>query len=256
MFVLVGMTVEERAARSLIWDFLQLKKEFNPTLRQRGVQLSDVITAEIKGSKLRKDLRKDRGSRNVRRRAFGMLDKTLGLLEQHNCQLVGKIVVKPVDVPYRDTPVYSDAIARMAASFEAQLAAARTNGLMILDARTKVKNAPSVQGVTTRRFRSGGDPLSHLVESPVFGHSDTHVALQVADIIASGILFPIACSQYCSELDWNVHPHPRYQEVKDRFGERVQRLEYRYTDADGAKRGGFQVLDPTQGRPTHLMFRD
>lgn len=53
------------------------------------------------------------------------------------CQLVGKIIVKPVDVPPSGTPIYSTAIAEMAASFEAQLAAAKAKGLLVLDARTR-----------------------------------------------------------------------------------------------------------------------
>ena len=254
VFVLVGVTVPEQAVRGLTWDFLRLKKEFNPSLA--SVRLDELIRTEVKGSKLRKDLRKDRGSRNNRRRAFQLIDRTIGLLEQHRCQLVGKITIKPVDVTSRDTPIYSTAIAEMAASFEAQLAAARTRGLMVLDARTKVKNSPSVHGITTRRLRKGGDQFPHLVESPVFGHSDTHVPLQVADIVASAVLFPIACSQYCSDLEWNVHPHQRYEEVRERFGERLQRLEYRYTNADGQRRGGFQVIDAIEQRPTHLLFHD
>lgn len=258
VFVLVGMTVPQPALTDVTWDFIQLKKEFMPSLQAKAVRFSDLIEAELKGSKLRKDMRKDRGSRNVRRRALGILDKTLTILETHNCQLVGKIVVKEVDPvdPVPERTVYSRAIAEMATSFEAQLAAARTDGIMILDARTKVKNTPSVMGITTRRYKSGGNLLPHLVESPVFGHSDTHVPLQIVDIVASAILFPLACLQYCSDLDWNVHPHPRYREVKEKFGERVSRLEYRYNDAEGVRRGGFQAIDPLEQRPTHLMFRD
>ena len=44
----------------------------------------------------------------------------------------------------------------------------------------------------------------------MFGHSDSHVALQVADILASAVLFPAACSAYCQALTWNQHIHPGY----------------------------------------------
>lgn len=258
VFVLVGVTVPDSTVNQLIWDFLQLKKELNPSLDRDNVRLSNVIEHEMKGSKLRADVRKDRGARNVRRRAYRALDQIFGLLDQHNCQLVGKIVVKVPDAehPPTDRAVYSQAIAEMAESFQAQLAAAGTSGMMVLDARTKVKNTPSVMGITTRRFRSGGSKFPNLVESPVFGHSDTHVPLQIADIVASAVLFPIACAEYCAELEWNTHPHPRYRDVKERYGERLQQLEYRYTDAEGVRRGGFQVIDPIDHRPTHLLFRD
>lgn len=258
VFVLVGVTVPLQAVNALTWAFLKLKKELNPSLAKDSVRLSDLIQAEMKGSKLRADFRKDGRGRNVRRRAFRAIDKIFELLEQHNCQLVGKIVVKVADQPSppAERAVYSPAISEMAASFQAQLAAADTDGLMILDARTKVKNTPSVMGVTTQRFRKGGSAYPNLVESPLFGHSDTHVPLQIADIIASAVLFPIACSEYCSDLAWNTHPHVRYKQVKERYGDKLQRLEYRYTDGDGSRRGGFQVIDPIDRRPTHLLFRD
>lgn len=158
--------------------------------------------------------------------------------------------------PPTERAVYSGAIAEMATSFEAQLAASKTEGMMILDARTKVKNTPSVMGITTRRYRSGGNRFPHLVESPVFGHSDTHIPLQLVDIVASAVLFPIACLEYCNDLAWNVHPHHRYRDIKDRFGQRISRLEYRYSDAEGVRRGGFSVIDPIEQRPVHLLFRD
>lgn len=256
VFVLVGVTVPRPSVNDLTWDYLALKKELNPSLCER--QLSELIAFEMKGATLRKDLRKDRGRRNVRRRAYRALDKVFALLEAHNCQLVGKIIVKVPDhhTPMKDRAVYSRAIAEMAETFQSQLAAADTEGMMILDARTKVKNVPSVMGITTRRFKSGGSHYPNLVESPVFGHSDTHVPLQIADILASAVLFPIACTEYCADLSWNAHPHPRYRDIKERYGERLQKLEYRYTGADGQRRGGFQVIDPIDHRPTHLLFRD
>lgn len=258
VFVLVGMSVPQEAVRPLTWDFLQLKKELNPSLRQPQVQLSKVMTLEMKGSQLRADFRKDLGGRNTRRRAHRALDQIFTILEQHRCSLMGKIHVKIPDArkPKADRQTYSEAIAEMATTFQAQLTATRAAGMMILDARTKIKNVPNVMGINTRRFRSGGGEYPNLAESPVFGHSDTHVPLQVADILASAVLFPVACAEYCAGLSWNVHPHPRYREIKERYGERLQRLEYRYDGPDGRRRGGFQVIDPIECRPTHRLFRD
>ena len=255
-FVLVGMTVPSRHLKNLAWDYLRLKKEFNPSFD--ALRLSELVEAEVKGSKLRKDIRKDRGSRNVRRRAIGYLDSTLDLLETYDCQLVGRIVIKRVDDMNgaSDRVAYSTGIAEMATTFQAQLAAARAQGLMVLDARTKIKNTPSAHGITTRRFKSGGDVYPNLVESPVFGHSDTHIHLQLVDVIASAVVFPVACQVFCSEQAWNAHPHPNYSVIRERFGPRLQQLEYRYTDAQGQRRGGFQVVDPVGRRPTHLLFRD
>ena len=256
VFVLVGMTVPASRQRNLIMDFLRLKKEFEPRLAVSAVRLSEIVNVEIKGSKLRKDLRNDRASRNTRRRAVGFIDKSIRVLEDHGCQVFGKVIVKSEGRAGNDTPTYAQAIAEMATTFDAQLAASGSDGIMILDARTKVKNESNVHGITTRRFRANGGSLHHLLEAPVFGHSNTHVPLQLVDIIASAVIFPMACLSYCSDLAWNAHPHDRYSEVKERFGARMQHLEYRYVDDAGVRRGGFQVIDQVQQRPTHLLFRD
>jgi hypothetical protein len=73
-------------------------------------------------------------------------------------------------------------------------------GLVVLDSRTKVKNTGNADVITTQIFRQGGDPFQQFVEVPVFGHSDSHVVLQIADIIASTVVFPAACSAFCGPL--------------------------------------------------------
>lgn len=254
-FVLLGVTVPEQSIKDLTWDFLQLKKKFNPSLTGRGVQLSDVIRFEMKGSKLRVDIRK--GSRNQRRRAELIIGATFDLLDQYDCTLVGKVVIKRLDPSYStpDPAVYGKAVGEMATLFETQLAAPpATPGIMVLDARTKVKNAPNVHTITTQRFKAGGNAYPHIIESPVFGHSDTHVPLQIADLLASAVVFPIACHQYCSAHSWNHHPHEHYGDIKNKFGSRLKKLEYRFTDAAGVARRGLAVDDPVGGRSVNLLF--
>lgn len=89
----------------------------------------------------------------------------------------------------------------------------------------------------------------------MFGHSDSRVPLQIADIIASALVFPIACSVYCSTYDWNAHVRPEYLSLRDRFGSRLQGLEYRYVASDGRRSGGFEVEDRIARQPSHLLLR-
>jgi hypothetical protein len=117
----------------------------------------------------------------------------LKLLEEEHAAIIGEVFIKG-EKPLSNW-VYPQAVAAIANRFEHQLRAADTQGMIIMDARTKVKNTPSVHRLTTERFKSGGDPVAHLIESPTFGHSDAHVVLQIADIVASALLFPMACAQ-------------------------------------------------------------
>jgi hypothetical protein len=251
VLVIAGIVVAEASRKNLIWDYISLKKKYARHALTARSKLSELIAHEIKGSDLRADLRK--GGRNQVRRAIGILDDVVDLLERHHATLVGYVHVK-CDGKGPHKGVYPDAIARIAEQFEAQLRAADTTGVMILDARTKVKNVPSVQTITTRQFKTGGDTLPHLSESPVFGHSDTHVLLQVADLIASSLLFPMACSAYCDGLKGNVHHDSNYDQLRTRYGERLRRLEHRYVDDQGARRGGVIVFDTRNWRKSVELF--
>lgn len=253
VFVLAGVTVPADKAKSLTWGFLQLKKAFEPSLAR--VQFSDLVRHEIKGATLRKDLRAS--GRKRRRRAVGILDKTLSLLEANDCLLAGKVIVKETGRPVNDTSVYAKAVQHLATTLEASLAASGTEGILVLDSRTKVKNEGNVHSITTQRFRTGGDAFPHLLEAPVFGHSDTHVPLQIADLVASALIFPLACHVYCAEHTWcrHVDGAEHFGALRERFGSRLQNLEYRYIDRTGRRVGGFHVEDHHDHQPTHLLFR-
>jgi Protein of unknown function (DUF3800) len=234
-----GLIVPGGQQLNLAWDFLQLKKIYNPSLA-RATYLSEVIRTEVKGSDLRADLRA--GTRRRRRRAIGFLDKVFTLVERYQCRLVGRVWVKDLDVELIDRKVYSSGVGWIGQAFHQYLDVRDQEGLVLLDSRTKVKNTPNVDGVTTQRLRHGGNAFPRLCESPVFGHSDSHVVLQIADVIVSALMFPCACAAYCSHLTWNDHARPEYEDVRARYGQRLKDLQYRYFDQSaGQWRGGLYV---------------
>lgn len=255
LFVVAGLSVASAQQKSLTMEYVKLKKEFEPQLQRPERTLSDLIRFEVKGSKLRRDIRSERSGRNIRRRALTYLERTVSLLETHGCRIMGKVLIKTDRQALDDKREYPKAIQEIAVTFNSQAAASSAEGIMILDSRTKVKNEGNVHGITTRRFRRGGDFYPRLAEAPVFGHSDTHVPLQLVDILASGILFPIACLEYTPDSPDNIHRHQKYQQIKDLLGGRLSRLEHRYINHQGVERGGFQVVDPIERRGTHLLFR-
>lgn len=251
VLVLAGLIVESSEVKSMIMDYVQIKKEFNSSLARPEVWLSEVLKAEVKGSDLRKDIRA--GSRRQVRRAFGYLDRVLDLLEERKVKIVAEVFVKG-EQPLKSW-VYSDAIAKLAVQFEEKLKQKEALGIMVLDARDKYKNVPGVHRITTERFKRGGDKLSHLAESPVFGHSDSHVMLQLSDIVASAFLFPMACAGYCGSLLDNLHIAEKYDAVRDRYGQRLQGLEHRYRGEDGKFIGGIRVWDDMNRQPSIAMFQ-
>ena len=88
----------------------------------------------------------------------------------------------------------------------------------------------------------------------MFGHSDTHLLLQVADVVASGLVYPSACAAYLDAISGDPHRDPALAVIRSTFGSRLARLEYHYTDQAGDRRGGFRVIDQAGGQPTSLLF--
>ncbi|KWX01414.1 hypothetical protein LI90_2442 [Carbonactinospora thermoautotrophica] len=253
VFCIVGVIVEDRRLKKLVWDFLALKKEFEPSLTARA-NLSDVVRHEVKGANIRADIRST--SRRRRRRALRILDSTLQLLQANDCRLIGRVWVKMEDVPMDETAVYTSSVSAMCEYFHHFLESREQSGALILDSRTNKQNAANVHCITTRKFRTGGDPYRRLVESPLFGLSDTHVVLQISDLLASAVVFPLACMAYCSDLTWNTHSIHAYHELKGGFAERVAALQYRFPHPETGKwSGGVVVSDRRMGRSGKLLFQ-
>jgi Protein of unknown function (DUF3800) len=253
VFALIGLIVPGDKLRSLNWAFLQLKKQFNPSLA--NVRLSDLIQTEIKGSDLRADLRS--GRRDRERRAIGLLDKTVSLVEANGCSIVGRVIAKDPLTPMQDASMYSSASWWVCRTFHANLVERRQDGLVVLDSRAKVKNTPNAVGIATQMYRTGGDPLHRLVEVPVFGHSDSHVALQIVDLIASALVYPAACAAYAMQHSWNQHANPAYLNIRSRFGPQLKKLQYRYYDQNsGNWKGGIHASGATGNLNVTHLFTD
>ncbi|MGX4691382.1 DUF3800 domain-containing protein [Streptomyces sp. JNUCC 63] len=251
VLVVGGFTVHDSHIKGLTWDFLNVKKKYRPQLRH-AVHLSEVVHTEIKGSDVRKDIRV--GNRDRRRAAMLLVDSVLAILERCNARLLARVWVKEEGLPFNETGVYGTSVGSLTETFQAQLTDCHSRGVVVLDSRTKSKNVPNVHCVTTRKYRSGGDSLKGVIESPVFGHSDTHTLLQLSDLVVSSLLFPIACHAYLSDVTWNVHCDDAYRPLREQFGERLRKLQFRYQDPVGKWRGGIVVSDRRTGQSSRLMF--
>jgi hypothetical protein len=252
VFVLGGVVINQARLAEFTLDWLQLKERFFPNLQIPNSDFLDWIVMEIKGAELRKRIRE--GPRDPRRHALGFMDKFLDLLEQYNARLLGRLYVKSIGVPFNGRAVYTSAVQSLAASFQSFLATEQGDGLMILDSRNKPTNTNVSHSVFTQKFRAAGDAYNRLVEMPVFGHSDNHAGIQAADMICSAFLFPMAAFVYCQGHVNNIHVHLQYHRIRDRYGERLKRMQFRYQDADQWWRGGITVSDGIGHQKGGVLF--
>lgn len=202
--------------------------------------LDDVLT-EIKGANLKAMIRE---SHRKRRIAFRFYTDLLNLLETNDARIFGRVWVKQIGVPLDGRAVNTFSIQAMCRTFQNMLEDRDDEGLMVIDSSTPGLNAMVSHSIFTQRFQAAGDRYERLIEMPTFGHSKNHVGLQIADIIASGLITPIAGYTYCTADMTGVHVHARYREIKQRYASRLRVLQYRYQDATGTWCGGYTVSDP------------
>jgi hypothetical protein len=128
-------------------------------------------------------------------------------------------------------------------------------GWVVADSRTPTDNAAVAMSIFTQKFKVEGDEYGRVLEMPTFGHSQNHVGLQIADLLGSALLFPMATYRYCSGHVRNVHVDPAFSTLVSRYGLRLRRLQYRFRDDEGRRRGGITVNDRISQRSGAVLFR-
>jgi len=253
IFCIAGLILPQNELPNVTAEFLDLKRRFNPSYASTLSHDLEIMLYEIKGSNLRSDIKN--GTRNIRRRAVGILDKTINIIENYNGKLIARTYIKEPGGSFSGNAVYTSAIQTLCENFQNFLAANNTTGIVVADSRKKNQNNKVSFSIFTKKFKMVGDEYPNILEMPVFGHSENHVGLQISDWIASAILFPSLAHVYCSGYVNNVHIHPQNQLIKDRFIEKIKALQYRYVNG-GRYVGGISVSDGIlRRRSSSYLFR-
>lgn len=252
VLVLSGLIVEERNLSSLNKEFLELKRKFSPNVELKHDL--DIIFHEMKGSDLKKDLRDK--NRNKRRRAKGFLNKVFDILEKYNVKLVSRIYIKKPAAEFNGVSVYTSAVQKFYESFNQYLYENDDVGVVIADSRNHTLNRLVSHSIFTQKNKLSkfGDAYPHIAEVPLFGHSENHSMIQIADFICSALLFPIASYVYCTNYIQNVHVTQKDKEIQNDFIDRIKDISYRYLLRD-KMRGGIVVVDAISKRSSTLMLK-
>lgn len=251
VFVLAGIIVDESRLHGLTIDYLNLKQRFFPGKLSPTADFLQWVLAEIKGNEIRKRARS--GSHRERSHAFSFLDAFLGLAEKYNLKIIGRLWVKGIGQPFNGRPVYTSSVQRICTYFNQFLMSSNSTGLIVADSRDPALNANVAHSVFTMKFKAAGDVFPRLMEMPVFGHSENHVGIQMADILCSALLYPLATCTYCLGHVTSPHVQPSHLGLKRRFGARLRSLQYLYSEA-GKCRGGITVSDAIGKKSSAMMF--
>jgi hypothetical protein len=130
--------------------------------------------------------------------------------------------------------------------------------MIIADSREKTQNAQVAHSIFTQMFKRGGNEYPHILEMPTFGHSENHAGLQLADALASGLLFPMALHSYCHPTIRSHLVRPGYKALNQRFGPQLDKLQHVYPHPEraGHALGGITVANTLGTLNSALLFHD
>lgn len=255
VLVVAGVVIDQRLLENLTRAFIELKSKFYPRLVRSSHHRLSRILPEIKGADLRRALRSGAPRRN-RRQTIGFLDEFMDLLEYHDARIFGRLWIKVPGDPCDDRPIYTYSVQAVCEDFQNLLEASGDQGLVIADSRSPTPNAAVAHSIFTQKFKTEGDRYPRILEMPTFGHSQNHAGLQVADLLCSAMLFPMATRRYClGHGVENVHVDSAFGVLANRYGQRLEAMQHRYKDDQNRRRGGITVSDPLGHQNGRMLFR-
>lgn len=250
LMVIAGVALDHRSLPVITNEFLRLKARFFPR-KVKGTRILDYVLAEVKGSDLRAGIRAS--SRDKRRHTIGFLDEVMKILTRNDGKVFGRVWVKD-GAALDPRSSYTFAIQDLSQHFNHLLVAENDLGLVLCDGRLHHQDAQVSHSVFTKKNKMTGDAYPNIIEASVFGQSQNHVGLQLADLVASGFLFPMATRTYCVGHSTGPHMSPRFDDLRRRYGSQVKALQYRYQDEAARWRGGVVVSDALGRKPSKAMF--
>ncbi|GHU04856.1 hypothetical protein FACS1894158_06070 [Betaproteobacteria bacterium] len=228
MLVIAGLFVEAGKVGPLTAEFISIKRRYYPKLFHDTHHDLDVLIYEIKGSDIRTAIRKNAISSQQIQHHFHFLDEVFALCKKHGIRIVGRVWVKAFGQSINDQSTYSITAQNIAIRFEKFLCERNSHGMMIADFRDPKRNQYVAHSVFTQKHKvgRGGDAYPSIDETTTFGMSNNHACLQIADLLCSAIIAPIAGRSILNGVVQNLHTHNNYNAIKDRYSKRLKAMQF------------------------------
>lgn len=222
LHVIAGLIVPQLVVTKITRDWVNLKRQFFPDAIPVDSRGLDWHRFEVKGSALRAAFRE--GGKRRRRHSQTVLDRALQVLLDSKCQFVAHVYVKEPGKPIDGSALYTYSVQAACTKFHHVLEQNDDQGIVIADSRMPRPNALVSHSVFTQKYKQTGDSLPRILEAPVFGHSNNHAGLQLADLLASALLFPICGHAFLSGFHDSEHVSPAYEAMGRRYWSVLRKL--------------------------------
>lgn len=257
LFVLGGIAIDQSALRDLTRKLIKIKSNAHAdrSLIHKHDYEGELIP-EIKGSLIRRSFRAEANSLATLQ-VQHFLDEICDLLETHNAKLFAQINLKLNGQQFSGEALYGRSMELIFDRFQAYLGTVDDEGIVIADSRDPGRNSETAHTIYKKKFRAQSEKFPAIVEAPVFGHSENHAGIQLADFICSSLLAPMAAIQFASELSTTSWSDEGFKRLADRYGTRLQALQH--WNVGELKNQGFGVaVSDLKGTPlsTKRLFRN
>lgn len=231
--------------------FVALKCKHFPA-KFAGVRSLDLILTEVKGSQILSMTRSS--DRNQRRQAMMFRRELLTILSSHGASIMGRIWVKDNGQTLSLRSTYGYAVQDFTQHFNRFLKINDDHGIVIADSRDHGSNLQVAHSIFTQKWKSGGDPYPRVKEVPIFAASDNHAGLQIADLVASTMLLPMATAAFAPARTGNPHTPAIYKPVRETIAPLLGPMIFRYKNNRGFWKGGLDIRNMASATPASAML--
>jgi len=193
-------------------QFNALKQRLLQSL-QPSVPRTVGLLDEVKGCQLRSRMRLQPQGSSAE---FEFLNELLRLLKSFEARIFAQVAAKPPGDKFDGRAVYAQAMSGIVRDFHRLLELEVAQGQVVADFREPKLNAAMSAPICEAKYQSA-DELPRLSGAPTFGHSQSHAGLQVADIIASALVYPEVSQRHAADLPEHPHLHQNDYLIARRF---------------------------------------
>jgi Protein of unknown function (DUF3800) len=242
VFVVAGVTLAPGQLCTAKERLLIARRRAFGAPRTRSL-VENLYDNEVKAAVLRAGMN-GTGSRLHQRRCWEYVEDSVSILEDLRARVFAHVWLKTPGSWLDESGAYRTSLQHFATGFSHRLAADDNCGAMLLDARSPKKDSSAQRAIVDLKYScepdSVTDRLIGLTEVASVGDSKNFVGLQLADLVASALLFPMACVAFRTEL--GIYKSPaQFQEAQKTYGERLAALQCHWRTPDRRRRDGFVV---------------
>lgn len=252
LLAICGLIISAEYIKDFTKDFITCKRTFFPGKFNAIKHDLDALQIEIKGSDIRTEIRKNQQTSKIVQHHFKFLDAIFALLKKYEIKIVARIWVKGFGVPLKDKSVYTLTTQELCRRFQEHLTQLGCVGSIIADFRDPHRNSYVSHSIFTKKYKQNGDAYPSIFELPSFGISNNHACLQVADILCSTIISPMAGLKFCSKIS-NAHTHANYKWIATRYSRRLKALQFNFKVKDKIH-WGITASNPHDPKNQNLFY--